>query len=331
MSARILKWGLLSTARINQALIPPLRASKRNQLVGVASRSPEQAQVYAAEWDIPRSYGSYESMLADPEIEVIYNPLPNSLHVEWTVKALQAGKHVLCEKPLAISLEGVDEIRSAAEKTGLVVSEAFMYRHHPLTLKVKDLVDKGALGRVWLVKGAFTFSLERLVDVRLDPELGGGSIWDIGCYPISYARYILGSEPEEVFGWQYTGPSGVDETFTGQMLFSGDRFVQFDCGFRAPYRTLIEVVGSEGSLRLTSPFKPGLKDQIVIDRGGDIQVIKVRGQELYIGEVEDMAAAILDGKEPRVSLEDSRGNVATIVGLLRSAEESKPVQSLAFG
>lgn len=326
MSTRILRWGILGTARINRALIPPLRASARNELVAVASRDLERARAYAAEWGIPRAFGSYEALLADPEIDVIYNPLPNSLHPEWTIKAAQAGKHVLCEKPLATTVEEVDAVAGAARQAGVVVAEAFMYRHHPQTLKVKELVAAGAVGQLRLVRGAFTFNLTRPGDVRLDPALGGGSIWDVGCYPISFARLIVGAEPLEVFGWQTLGPTGVDEAFTGQMRFAGEVYAQFDCGFRAPYRTHIEVVGSEGSLTVSQPFKVGFGAQIILTRDDGMETIPVPDQELYLGEVEDMADAVLLGKPPRVSLADSRGNVATIVALLRSAREGKPVK-----
>jgi predicted dehydrogenase len=325
MENRSLRWGLLSTARINRALIPPLRASARNELIAVASRELETAKAYAAEWSIPRAYGSYDELLADPEIDVIYTPLPNSLHTEWTIKATQAGKHVLCEKPLALSTDEVDAMDAAAKQAGVVVAEAFMYRHHPQTLKVKEMVDDGAIGTLRLVRGAFTYNLTRTADVRLDRALGGGSVWDVGCYPISYACYIAGAEPIEVSGWQVTGQTGVDETFVGQMRFASSVHAQFDCGFRAAFRTYVELVGSDGMIQVPHPFKPGLNERISVMRGDDVQTITIPGQELYIGEVEDMADAILLGKPPRVSLTDSRGNVAAIVALLRSARENRPL------
>lgn len=326
MSERVLRWGLLSTARINRAVIPPLRSSHRNQLAAVASRTAEQAEAYAREWNIGRAFGSYEAMLADPDIDVIYNPLPNGLHAEWTIKAAEAGKHVLCEKPLGLTVEEVEAMALAARQAGVVVSEAFMYRHHPQTLQVKELVQSGALGTVRLIKGAFTFNLGRSNDVRLDLALGGGSIWDVGCYPISYARYLVGMEPAEVFGWQVTGATGIDETFSGQMRFPDGELAQFDCGFRAPYRSSVEVVGSERSLRISNPFKPNEREQLVLDDGGKVEVLQVNGPELYIGEVEDMADAVLEGKTPRVTLADSRGNVAAILALLESAREGRVVR-----
>jgi predicted dehydrogenase len=326
MADKVLRWGLLSTARINSALIPPLNASKRNRLTAVASRSQAAADAYAREWKIPRALGSYEALLNDPEIDVIYNPLPNSLHAEWTIKAVEAGKHVLCEKPLALTLAEVDAMTAASQKTGKVLAEAFMYRHHPQTLKVKELVDSGKLGKLQLIKGAFTFTLTRANDIRLKKELGGGSIWDVGCYPISYARMIVGAEPLEVFGWQITGPGGADESFIGQMRFPNGVQAQFDCGFISPSRSFSEIVGSEATLEIPAPFKPELNEEVYLRRDDQTETIKIKGQELYIGEVEDMADAILLGKPPRLSLRDSRGNVAAILALLESARSGKVIK-----
>jgi D-xylose 1-dehydrogenase (NADP+, D-xylono-1,5-lactone-forming) len=325
MANKVLNWGLLSTARINRSLITPLRASNRNQLVAVASRTQESADQYAREWQIARAHGSYEALLADPKIDVIYNSLPNRFHAEWTIKAVEAGKHVLCEKPLALNTDEVDAVQAAARKHGRVVMEAFMYRHHPQTLKVLELVKNGSLGTLKLVRGSFSFFLSRQGDVRLDPALGGGSIWDIGCYPINYTRSILGENPLEVFGWQVTSPTGIDETFVGQLRFDHNVYTQFDCSFVVPLRWTMEITGSEGTLNIPSPFKPGLDEKIYLTRGDQTETINIPGQELYIGEVEDMADAILLGKEPRISLEDSRANVKVITSLLESARLGKPV------
>lgn len=322
-----LRWGLLSTARINRALIPPLKASARNVVTTVASREAAKAKDYAAEWKLERAHGSYEALMADPEVDVIYNPLPNHLHAEWTIKALEAGKHVLCEKPLALTLAEVDAMFAAARANNRVLMEAFMYRHHPQTLKVKELVDSGKLGKLQLVKGAFSFNLTNEGDVRLVKAWGGGSIWDVGCYPLSYARYIVGSEPLEVSGQQYTGRGGVDDSFFGQLRFAGDVYAQFDAAFRSPFRAYVEVVGSEGVLNITTPFKPGAQETLVLTRGNEVEKIEVNGPEmLYTGEVENMADAILNGTPIRVSAADSRGNIAVILALLESAETGRVVK-----
>ena len=323
MTDKILNWGLLSTARINRALITPLRSSKRNHLLAVASRTQESADRYAREWKIPRALGSYEALLADPEIDVIYNSLPNHLHAEWTIKAVEAGKHVLCEKPIALSVDELDAMKESARKHGRVVAEAFMYRHHPQTLKVQDIVKNGSLGSLKLIRGSFSYVLTRAGDVRLDPAMGGGSIWDVGCYPISYTRTVAGETPLEVFGWQVTGPTGIDETFVGQMRFNHEVHAQFDCSFAIPFHAFMEIIGSEGTLNIPNPFKPGVDEKLFLTREGKTETIKIKGQELYIGEVEDMADAVLLGHSPRISLDDSRANVAVISVLLESARAGK--------
>ena len=320
-----LRWGLLGTARINKALYEPLKISKRNQLLAVASRSRERADQYAREGKIPRAYGSYSDLLADPDIDVVYNPLPNHLHAEWTVKAVQAGKHVLCEKPLALSVAEVDAIAAAAGQHDRVVAEAFMYRTHPQTIRVKEIVAEGKLGRVRMVRGSFTFVLTNPDDYRLSPEMGGGSLWDVGCYPLSYTRMLLGAEPLEVFGWQAPGPTCVDESFVAQLRFPGEVYAQFDCSFVIPYHVYIEVVGDVGTLIIPTPFNPGSRETLYLSSGGKTVRIPVKGPIPYLSEVEDMADAILLGKPSRVSLADSRGNTQAITALYESARTGRPV------
>ncbi|MBN2372152.1 MAG: Gfo/Idh/MocA family oxidoreductase [Vicinamibacteria bacterium] len=319
-------WGILGVARINHAVIPPIHESERHTLLAVASRDKGRAERAAKDWSIPRAYGSYDKLLADAEIDAVYIPLPNALHETWTIASLRAGKHVLCEKPLALTPASVDRIAVEAKAAQRITAEAFMYRHHLQTIRVKELIDGGALGRVRLVRGVFTFTLDRETDVRLNPDLGGGSLWDVGCYPVSFARAALGEEPVEVFGWAEQGGTGVDEAFAGQLRFPSGAFAQLDCGFRSPYRTEIEIVGSEGTLRVPRPFKPGLHETLLLDRGGTMEAIEIRGDALYLGEIEDVADAALLGKPQRVSLADSRGNCATLVALLQSAREGRPIR-----
>jgi predicted dehydrogenase len=326
MSDQLLRWGLLSTAQINGALIEPLRASKRNKLVAVASRNQATAEAYARENRIEKAHGSYEALLADPEIDVIYNPLPNHMHTEWTIKAVEAGKHVLVEKPIALTAEEVDAMQAAAKKNNRVVAEAFMYRHHPQTIKIVDLVDSGKLGKVKFVRGSFSIVFSRPNNYRLDPAQGGGSLWDVGCYPLNFTRTVLGAEPLEVFGWQVTGSSGIDDTFVAQMRFPGDIYAQFDCSFVLPFRAAMEILGTQGRLAVPTPFKPGEKEHILLSHpNGVTDTITIKGQSLYSGEVEDMADAVQLGKPPRVSLADSRANVAAIQALFESARTGKPV------
>src|SRR5512139_3822581 len=275
MSERVLRWGILGAARINRMVIPALRGSAGNRLLAVASRDPAKAAAYAGEWGIDRVHGSYEALLADPEIDAAYVPLPNHLHAEWTIRAACAGKHVLCEKPLALTVAEVDAIGAAARESGVVVAEAFMYRHHPQTLKVKELVDGGAVGAVRFVRGTFSFPLDRPNDVRLRPEWGGGCLWDVGCYPISFTRFVLDGEPVEVTGAQALGPTGIDETFAGQMIFPGGALVQIDAGFRSPVRAELEIAGTEGTIRVRHPWKPDPALPILLTRDETTETVAV--------------------------------------------------------
>ncbi len=325
MPASCLRWGFLSTARITKALLDPLRNSKRNQLLAVASRSQDNADEYARKHKVKRAYGSYVDLLADPEIDVIYNPLPNHLHAEWTIKAIQAGKHVLCEKPLALSLAEVDAMSAAAESSGKLIAEAFMYRSHPQTLKTREIVADGRLGKIKMVRGSFTFMMTNPDDYRWKPEMGGGGLLDVGCYPLSYTRFVLGAEPLEVFGWQVTGPTGVDELFTAQLRFPQNVFAQFDCSIKIPYHVFMEIVGDEATLIIPRPFNPGPKEKLYLTKDGKTETIAVKGTESYLAEVEDMADAILLNKPPRVSLSDSRANTAVILALFESAKTGKPI------
>ena len=323
----VLRWGLLGTARINRMVIPPLRASARNRLDGVASRTPRRAEDYAREWGIPRALGSYDALLADPAIDAVYIGLPNALHAEWAVRAVEAGKHVLCEKPLALSVAEVDAIADAASRHGRVVTEALMYRHHPQSGLVVRLVREGAIGDVRRIRGSFRFMHTRPGDARWQREMGGGCLWDVGCYPVSFARMVVGAEPVEVSAEQVTGPTGVDIAFAGHLRFADGVVVQMDASFSAPFHTIMEITGTTGTLVNRNPFKPGIGATFeLVDGRGRVRTIAAADQELYSGEVEDLSAAVLDGTSPRVSLADSRGNTAALCALLESARTGQIVR-----
>ena len=314
------RWGLLSTANINRRLIPAIRASQRGELVAVASRSEESARAYAAEWDIPKAFGNYEGLLASGAVDAVYIGLPNHLHAEWTIRALRSGLHVLCEKPFVLSLKEMDAVIQAAEDTGNVVTEAFMYRHHPQTKIVGDWIREGRLGEIKTVRGVFNFKMGEGENVRLVPEYGGGSLWDIGIYPLSFAQYVFGGAPSLVTGIQTLGTTGVDETFVGQMRYPGGGLAQISDSFRSPFHTEIDIMGSQGRLRLTRPFV-GVEEGTVTfyPEQGEPQPVDVPAKELYLGEVEDMHAAILDGAESYLSLQETRDHVRTALALYASA------------
>lgn len=323
MPANLLRWGLLSTAHINRRLITAIRAAKRAELVAVASRDQARAEAYAREWDIPRAFGSYEAMLADPGIDAVYISLPNELHAEWTVRACQAGKHALCEKPLATRVADVDQIIAAAQAAGVVAIEAVMYLHHPLLARARQMVRDGAVGQVVLVRGAFSFFLDRPRDVRLDPALGGGALWDVGSYPVSFIRWMAG-EPGQVFGWQALGNTGVDMVFAGLLRYQNGVMGAFDCGFSSPDRVQAEVIGTEGTLAVERPFVMGPDSRIRLFRHEKEEAVVLPPLDAYQSEVEALTAAALDGAPLPVPLTSSRANVATLVALYEAARQGVP-------
>ena len=322
------RWGLLSTADINKDLIPAIRASDRGMLVAIASRNQESADAYSKKWEIPTAFGSYEAMLNSDEVDAVYIGLPNHLHAEWTVQALQSGKHVLCEKPFALTTDEVDQMIAAKNESGLVLAEAFMYRHHPQTKLATQWVKDGRLGDVTFVRAVHTYKiLFREGNIRLTPEFGGGSFWDVGVYPLSFVQLIMGGPPERVSAEQYVSDTGVDEVFTDQLYYPGGKLAQVSSSFINPSHTLAEVFGTRGRLSLNRPFVRMDADRQMLfhDSNGSSQEIDVPEAPLYLGEVEDMHAAILDGTPSFLTLEESGNHVRTTVALYQAARTGKSV------
>jgi xylose dehydrogenase (NAD/NADP) len=317
MTGDIVRWGVLGTARVNQLVLPAIQASPRSRLLALASRDAGRAADHAARWGMARAYPAYAALLVDHEIDAVYIALPNSLHAEWTLRAIRAGKHVLCEKPLALTARDVDTIAAAAAATGVVVAEAVMYRYHPQTLRVQELLASGAIGPVRLMLSWFTVQVADEGEARMLPELGGGCLWNLGVYPISYLRLVAGAEPIECRGMEQRGATGVDEDYVGQLRFPGDIYGQFHASFRMPRRMHLEIVGRDGVMTVAQPFKPGVEERILIRRGNDVETVTVTGAELYRPEIEDFVDAVTLGRPSRVSLADTRGTVATIEALLR--------------
>ena len=272
-------WGIISTADINRLVIPPAQESPEIDLVGVASRTQERADEYAAKWGIPRAYGSYEALLADPEIECVYISLPNTMHTEWSIKSVEAGKHVLCEKPFTRNPDDVTAAWDAADRAGRILSEAFMWRHNPQTSRLRGLIDDGAIGEVRLIRSAFSYSLYDEDNIRLRTDVEGGALMDVGCYCVSGSRLAAGAEPVQVYGSAWYGPTGTDWVFTGSLRFPGDVLATFDCGTALPNRDELEVVGSEGSLFLDDPWHAGTP-VIELRRGDEVERIEHRAGEL---------------------------------------------------
>ena len=323
--ARPVKWGIISTADINRKVIPGAHASPKVELVAVASRDQGRADEYATQWEIPRAYGSYEGLLADPAIEAVYISVPNSLHCEWSIKALEAGKHVLCEKPLSRRTAEVEAAFDAARRASLLLTEGFMDRHNPQTMRARRLVDEGAIGEPRLIRSAFSYSLYDRTNIRMLPELDGGALMDVGCYSVSGSR-LFGGEPERVYGEAWFGPSGTDWVFAGTLRFSGDVVAVFDCGTAMPPRDELEVIGSEGSLFLDDPWhcvRPGIE----VRRGGETERIALERSDSYRLELENMSDAIRGEGELLLGRDDAMGQARALGALHESATSGLPVST----
>ncbi len=326
------RWGLLSTAKINAALIGPLQTAARSQLAAVASRDHGKAAAYAAEHHIPKAFGSYEDLLADPEIDAVYISLPNSMHAEWTIKAAQAGKHVLCEKPLVVSLAELDQVEAAAAKAGVTVFEAFMYLHHPQTRQALEMIRSGKLGKLQTINSWFNFYLPpvQAQNVRLQAGLTGGAMWDVGVYPNSVSIVMAGRAPEAVWAQQEIGESGVDVGMRAQLDFGGGTVAQISTGFRTPFREGVYLVGEEGILNIVEPWKPGVEGtdstMIFTALDGKIETIVTPAIDPYSCEVAAMEACVLDGAAPVVPLSLSRDFARSVLAVYESARTGKVVE-----
>jgi D-xylose 1-dehydrogenase (NADP+, D-xylono-1,5-lactone-forming) len=312
------QWGILSTARINDKFIAACAQSQNVTIGAVASREIERARSYATEHGIERAHGSYEELLADPEVEAVYISLPNSIHLTWTELALQAGKHVLCEKPLGRQPDAVAAAFDLAQREGRLLSEAFMYRHNPQTSRVQELVQSAAIGRLRLIRATFSFVAPDPGNIRLAADLDGGGLMDVGCYCVSAARMLAG-EPIAVTGQQVTGGDGVDVVFTGTMRFADDVVAHFDCGLVLAGRDELEVVGDRGSLFLDDPWHcvtPGIE----LRAPTGVERIEIPRVNSYMLEAENMSAAIRGEAALLLGREDAVGQATAIEALYRAAE-----------
>jgi predicted dehydrogenase len=324
----VLRLALLSTAQINDAIIDGAAESEHVSIVGAASRDPARAEGYAAEHGFERWWGSYEELLADPEVDAVYVALPNALHVEWSIRALDAGKHVLCEKPMGRDPDAVARAFDVAERVRLVLMEAFMYRHHPQIKRVRELLDRGAVGELRLVRAAFCSTLGRPEDVRWVPELGGGALLDVGCYCVSGMRLVAG-EPETVFGEQTLTPSGVDVRFAGTLRFPGGILGHFSCAMDTAPSQGLEAVGSDGSLLVSHPFTADVEG-VEVRRGTtfeetEVERIDVEHANRYRLQLENFARAAAGEEPPLLGRDDAVAQARVLDALLRSAETGAPV------
>ena len=313
-----MRLGLLSTANINRAILAGAAKTDRVDVVAVGSRDAERAEAYAAEHGLATAHSSYQALLADPDVEAVYISLPNGMHHEWTMQALAAGKHVLCEKPFTRHPGEAEEAFDAADAAGLVLAEAFMYRHHPQTAAVARLVADGAVGRLCAVKATFTFPLHDLSDVRALPELDGGALMDVGCYCVSGIRLLAG-EPEHVRGEQVTGTTGIDMAFHGTLRCADDVVGQFEASFRSPQRQSLEAVGETGVLVVEAPWRLDWGGSVTVRRDGETEVVEVEGADSYTRELENLADAIEGGAPALLGRADAVGQARVIDALYRSA------------
>jgi D-xylose 1-dehydrogenase (NADP+, D-xylono-1,5-lactone-forming) len=319
-----MRLGIVSTADINRKVIPGAQASEKIELVAVASRDEARAEEYARTWGIERAYGSYEAMLEDPDVDAVYISLPNTMHRDWSIRSVEAGKHVICEKPFSKRPEDVEAAFDAADRAGRLLTEAFMYRHNPQTARLTELVRGGAIGELRIVRSAFSYALYDTENIRLRTDVEGGSLMDVGCYCVSGSRLLAG-EPESVFGQAYIGPSGTDWVFTGAMRFAGDVHALFDCGTSLSERDELEAIGTEGSLFLDDPWHCH-EPVIELRRGGDVERIELEPIDSYRLELESLADAIADDAPLLLGREDAVGQARAIEALFRSAESGTSTQ-----
>jgi D-xylose 1-dehydrogenase (NADP+, D-xylono-1,5-lactone-forming) len=319
------KWGIVSTANINRLFLSGARESDDLEILAVASREQARADEYARQNQIERAYGSYEQLLADPDIDAVYISLPNSLHIDSTIIALEAGKHVLCEKPLSRHSAEVVRAFDVAERNDRLLMEAFMYRHNPQTRRLSELVAEQAVGRVRMIRAVFGFVTNDPTNVRLSAALDGGALMDVGCYCVSGARLIAG-EPERVSGEQALGgqDDGVDVAFAGIMRFKDDVTAHFDAGLALASQDLLEVVGDEGTIRLTDPWhcrQPGIE----VRRKGRAEMIAMAPENSYRLEAENMSAAIRGEAPLLLGREDALGQARAIEALYKAADMGQTV------
>ena len=317
-----LRWGVISTANIGRAAVnPAIQASRNGELVAVASRDAARASDFARAHSIAKAYGSYEALLEDDGVDAVYIPLPNSEHREWTVRAAQHGKHVLCEKPLALDAAECAVMEAAARENGVKLMEAFMYRFHPRTERVVEMIRDGRIGTLKAIRSSFTFRLSRPDNIRLDPKLGGGALMDVGCYCVNVSRTMAGEEPEAVQAHAQWTDRGVDESLAGMLHFPSGAVGHFDCALTMERYESYEVAGTDGYMRVPASFLPGTSDAYIEETRGREGTVRhlVEGADEYQLMVEHFADCVLHDHEPRYTAREAAANMRVIEALYRSA------------
>ena len=320
-----IRWGVMSTANIaTWRVIPAMHNSRNGEVVAVASRRVEAARAFADRNGIPRALGSYEALIEDPNVDAIYIPLPNSLHAEWSIRCAEAGKPTLCEKPLASNAAEAQTMVDAFREREVPFAEAFMYRFHPRTNRVKQVLAEGAVGELHLIDAVFSFAIKRKVDVRLQVDMAGGALRDLGAYCVNVMRLMTGEEPTAVRALGHFGAdSGVEEWVAAALQFPSGVLGNFGCGMRSQRTHAYRLRGSEGCIEVPDGFGPegDQVTEIIIKRGTEVTSIEIPPADQYQLMVEDFAVSLLDNRPPRFAPEDAVANMAVVDRLRASAQE----------
>jgi predicted dehydrogenase len=320
------RWGVLGVANIAiKKVIPGMQKGVRGEVVAIASRTLDRAQAAAQALHLPKAYGSYEELLADSEIDAIYNPLPNHLHVPWSIRAAEAGKHVLCEKPIAMSARETEDLIAARDRTGVKIGEAFMVKTHPQWLRVRELVRNGAVGALRAIVASFSYFNRDPANIRNILEFGGGGVMDIGCYPITMARFLFGSEPARVSALVDRDPEMGTDRLSSALLDFGSGHALFTCSTQLVPFQRFQVLGTKARIEIEIPFNipPDRPSRIFIDDGSQLAGLSARLEEFptcdqYTTQGDAFSQAIQENGEVPVSLEDALGNMRVIEAVLRA-------------
>ena len=330
---RKVRWGVLSTAKIGRrAVIPAIQHSANGEVVAIASRNADRARDFAREMGIPQTYGSYDGLVAADDIDAVYIPLPNSMHMEWTIKAAENGKHVLCEKPFAMNADECAKMQAAAAQNRVKLMEAFMYRFHPRTQRMLELLRGRAVGEIRFIHSEFTIQITDTANIRLQKALGGGALMDVGCYCVNVCRTIAAEEPVEVQAYANWSSTGVDEQMSATLRFPSGILAQFDCALTLSRRQSYQAVGSAGVLDVPAAFVPGT-DQATIRQLKEEKesLLQFAGVDQYRLMVEHFAQCVLTDQEPRYPASDGTANMRVIDALYRSAHDDGQPQRVPSG
>lgn len=343
MPATGLRWGLMSTARINDRLIDAIGRSERSTLAAVASRQEDRAREYALRHGIPAAYGAYEELIAADDVDAVYLSVPNHLHAPMAIRLASAGKHVLCEKPLALDPADVDRMTQAAQDAGVVLQEASATRFHRQTADIAQIVASGRLGRIMTCQASFEFTLPASEDIRLDPGMGGGAMWDVGCYPVAFFQAVLGEDPDTAYAQAMHGPTGVDLVFAASLGYPSGVMVQFTASMTTPISRWARIVGTRGSLELDQPWTTDLTGVLRVRQrlmrastgagtfGDDPDQVEQTewdygSSDAYADELRGFEQMVLDGAPSPYPLSDSRVNAAVINALYASSRSGQQVR-----